>query len=118
MKIEINFNDNNGNLETYIFNSEKEIIKFFKNTFIGDFETMQDIENEFDSIVYRTDQEFEILKGNKQIFKIDKKIKGYKKTYKGFSFCTGKPSDKDCISWNYKNYKDSLITAKEYINNL
>ena len=41
------------------------------------------------------------------------------KTSKGtYKVCTGKPSDVQCISWEYNNMQDATFTGNEYFNNV
>ncbi|MBB3125248.1 hypothetical protein FHS04_002792 [Mesoflavibacter sabulilitoris] len=53
-----------------------------------------------------------------QTFKHKNKVIVYIKTEKrGFKVCTGKPSDRTCISWDYDNYNAAMLTAIEYFTN-
>lgn len=35
-----------------------------------------------------------------------------------YRLCTGKPSDIQCISWEYDNVQDAVNTGNEYFNNV
>ena len=60
-----------------------------------------------------------------ETFKHNKKIVCYISKYNSnftnyqdkYVLSTGKPSDKNCLSWNYENLTDAQNTAKEYLKN-
>lgn len=118
MKYIVNYSDQIGHEETLIFKDEKSILKWHNETFLEQFETYNDILNDSELFISNmSDNEFDILNGKKQIFKIKNRIVGFiKYSYSGFIFCTGRPSDNSCISWSYNNYNEALFTANEYIN--
>lgn len=119
MIYEITFTDINGQLQELHFNSKEEVLKWHNETFKYKAESFKEIfeDGEIHLKTY-SENEFKILNGEIQKFKKGRKEIGYiKQSYKGFKFCTGKPSDVSCLSWNYKNYNDALFTANEFVNN-
>lgn len=51
-----------------------------------------------------------------KIYKKGRKIRGYiEKRGNSFAFCTGKPSDRSCLTWTYSTIAEAEETAAEYI---
>lgn len=58
--------------------------------------------------------EFPVIK----LYKYNRKIIGFiRKTTHGFEFCTGKPSDREGLTWQYTKLTDAIKTGNEYYNN-
>lgn len=51
-----------------------------------------------------------------KVYRIGRRVKCYIRKNGGcFLFCTGKPSDRECLSWTYKTLEEAEERAKEWI---
>ena len=107
-------------IEEQIKGTLKDVYNFLTKNYFNktDFETLEDIKNEGVNIKSYDHREFDILNGKALKFKHNRIIIGYIIiSYKGFKFKTGKPSDAQCLSWDFETFNEALNHATEYINN-
>lgn len=67
------------------------------------------------------DSKLKVISGDFSVikhYKYNRKTIGFiRKTTRGFEFCTGKPSDREVLGWQYTNLNDAIKTGNEYYNN-
>mgnify|MGYP003145069603 CR=1 FL=1 len=112
------YSNQSGNLEELVFETKKEAVDHYNNTFVEKVENYKELKNEGIYIESMLKDELDVRNGKKKYFRRGRKIICYiQESLKGFNVYTGKPSDPSCISWNYNTYWEAEETAQMYFNN-
>lgn len=107
-------------IEEVVKGNERDVYNFLTKEYFNkiDYPTLAEIKADGVEIKSYDHREFNIINGDILKFKRGRKIIGYiKQSIKGFKFCTGKPSDAMCLSWDYSTFNEAIKTASEYTTN-